>query len=246
MITNENESSNITDNIQEKPTLPVVISQWQREKFFVNGTEIQLTFPADPDELLQLLEVDSTDRKGQPFDPYWGHLWPAAKKMADLISKFNRQPGTRVLELGCGSGLIGIAALAAGMTVTFSDNQPDALQLAAYNATQNGFQDYHLSLYDWIDPPEIEPFQMVIASDVLYEKRFHKPLLDVLLKVLTNKGEAWIADPGRSLLAEFLRTAQTHHFQIGIYDENLKQKSFPGIGHFQVIRLQKSRSGFPA
>jgi len=228
----------MTGDISQEPSLPEIISRWQQEQILLNETEIQLTIPADPDELLQHAEQSQEGGK-ELFDPYWGHLWPAARKMSELVSEFNWTPGTRVLELGCGSGLIGIAALAAGLQVTFSDNQPDALQLAAYNATQNGFQDFNLSLYDWFDPPEIEPFPIMIASDVLYETRFHEPLLNVLQKVLTNKAEAWIADPGRSLLAEFLRTAQAHHFQIEIYDENLKQKSFPGIGHFQVIRLQK-------
>ncbi len=238
MLKNQENNSDLAGNILNEPSLPEIISRWQQKQILLSETEIQLTIPADPDELLQHVD-QSEEGKQEEFDPYWGHLWPAARKMSELVSLFNWNAGTRVLELGCGSGLIGIAALAAGMQVTFSDNQPDALQLAAYNATQNGFQNYRLSLYDWFDPSAIEPFPIVIASDVLYETRFHQPLLDVLQKVLTNQGEAWIADPGRSLLADFLQTAQKDHFQIEIYDEKLKQKSFPGIGHFQVIRLQR-------
>ncbi len=233
-----NKAPNKTANRLQEPSLPTVISRWRKEKILVNGTEIRLTIPADPDELLQQVEIDSANRDGQPFDPYWGHLWPAAKKMAQLVSRIDQAPGTPVLELGCGSGLIGIAALAAGMEVTFSDNQPDALQLAAFNARQNSFQNYRLALYDWFAPEEMEPFPIVIASDVLYEARFHQPLLDVLSKILTIQGEAWIADPGRSLLAEFIRMAQKDRFQIEIYDENLQPRLIPGIGQFQVLRIQ--------
>ncbi|MBL4884270.1 MAG: methyltransferase domain-containing protein [Planctomycetaceae bacterium] len=226
----------------ETSALPDVISNWKQEQFCWNGQEIQLTIPADPDELLELLEEtpeQSNCKTKAPFDPYWGHLWPAAREMARLVPHFLQTPGTSVLELGCGSGLIGIAALAAGMNVTFSDNQPEALKLAGYNAKQNGFKNYQLCLYDWLNPPRIEPFPIVIASDVLYEERFHEPLLNVLDQVTTSDGETWIADPGRSLLPNFLRTAQAHNFEFEIYDKTLTQKLFPAIGHFQLLKLKR-------
>ncbi len=218
--------------------LPAIVSRWQQEIIPLDGIEIQMTIPADPDELLQVVD-QSEGEKRENFDPYWGHLWPAARKMAMLVSQFNWKSETRILELGCGSGLLGVAALAAGMRVTFSDHQPEALQLSACNAIQNGYQAFDVLLFDWFAPAAIDPFPIVIASDVLYEERFHQPLLDLLQRVTTREGEAWIADPGRSLLSTFLRMAQQHNFQIAIYDENLKEKFFPGIGHFQVVRLKK-------
>ncbi|PTT86935.1 methyltransferase [Pelomonas sp. HMWF004] len=46
--------------------------------------------------------------------------------------------GRRVLDLGCGSGVIGLALAQAGAEVTASDVNPDAVANAAANARANG------------------------------------------------------------------------------------------------------------
>ncbi len=50
--------------------------------------------------------------------------------------------GGRVLDLGCGTGLFGLAALVAGAgSVVFTDIDPRAVALAVRNAIRNGFRD---------------------------------------------------------------------------------------------------------
>ena len=69
---------------------------------------------------------------------------------------------------------------------------------------------------DWADPkPLVEraPWELVLASDVLYERRDVDPLLTTLPRLLAPNGEAWIADPGRPPATEFL-TRASERFEV--------------------------------
>ena len=57
------------------------------------------------------------------------------------------------LEIGCGLGLPGVAALSVGLRVTFSDYDATALGFAADNARANGFLDFETLQLDWRYPP---------------------------------------------------------------------------------------------
>ena len=58
------------------------------------------------------------------------------------------------MEVGCGLGLPGVAALARGLRVTFSDYDPAALEFAARNARLNQLENFCLLRLDWHAPPE--------------------------------------------------------------------------------------------
>src|SRR5258707_5285053 len=73
------------------------------------------------------------------YMPYWVDLWPAARMLAKWLVKQAWPEGLRALEVGCGLGLPGVAALSMGLHVTFSDCDAAALGFAAKNARLNGF-----------------------------------------------------------------------------------------------------------
>lgn len=52
----------------------------------------------------------------------------------------DRPPGQRMLEVGCGAGLVALVAAAAGADVTATDLNPHAVALARHNAQQNGLR----------------------------------------------------------------------------------------------------------
>ena len=66
-------------------------------------------------------------------------VWPPPDSTIELAGLLDVQPGDQVLELGCGSGLLSIAAakLGAGRVVA-TDLDPRALQAAERNALRNG------------------------------------------------------------------------------------------------------------
>ena len=76
---------------------------------------------------------------------------------------------------------------------------------------QNGVEIETL-VCDWSAPgPLLEraPFDLVLASDVLYERRNVRQLLDLLPRLVTPRGLILIADPGRPAAEEFLDGART-------------------------------------
>ncbi len=61
----------------------------------------------------------------------------------------NPSPGRRMLEVGCGLGMTGVAALSQGIHVVFSDYDATALRFAAANALEHGFRDFELLPLNW-------------------------------------------------------------------------------------------------
>jgi hypothetical protein len=51
------------------------------------------------------------------------------------------------------------------------------------------------------------PWDLVLASDVLYEGRNVEQLLALLPRLVDERGEVWLADPGRPTSGDFLDAA---------------------------------------
>jgi len=66
--------------------------------------------------------------------------------LEELVELLSGRPGARVLDVGCGSGILGIAARALGAGhVVMVDNDPDAVRIARANAADNGCADLEVS-----------------------------------------------------------------------------------------------------
>jgi predicted nicotinamide N-methyase len=131
------------------------------------------------------------------YMPYWADLWPAARMLAKVILKETWTPGIAALEVGCGLGLPGIAALSRGLRVTFSDYDPCALRFAADNARLNGHDDFSLLQLDWRHPPDSLQAPVILASDLIYELRNVVPLVAFVKKVLAPGGICLLTDQDR-------------------------------------------------
>lgn len=170
----------------------------------VDGRELRVLRPRDSEALL-----DEEAFEREEFLPYWADLWPSALALARAVARRTLR-GRRVLELGCGLGLPSIAAALQGGRVLASDWSADAVGMAAANALRNGAR-LETLVCSWAQPaPLLEraPWDLVLASDVLYETRDVEPLLTLLPGLLGACGEAWIADPGRGPAESFLAQAR--------------------------------------
>jgi predicted nicotinamide N-methyase len=90
-----------------------------------------------------------------------------------------------------------------------SDWSPDAIAATAANAQRNGV-DVETLLCSWAAPgPLVEraPWELVLASDVLYERRNVDQLLALLPRLVDARGLVLIADPGRRPAEAFLERA---------------------------------------
>ena len=173
------------------------------ERIPLPGGEVELTRPRDAEALLS---EESFER--DEFLPYWAELWASGVALAHDVSMRSLRGG-RTLELGCGLGLPSIAAARAGGRVVASDWSREAIAAAAENAERNGVQLETLRC-SWAAPePLVEraPWDLVLASDVLYERRNAEQLLALLPRLVDERGQVLIADPGRPPADDFLERA---------------------------------------
>jgi predicted nicotinamide N-methyase len=181
-----------------------------------------------PRESEELLVDEAFER--EELLPYWAELWPSSLALARAIGARSLR-GARTLELGCGLGLVSIAAAQAGGKVLATDWSEDAIAFARDNAARNGVE-IETARVDWSAPEaliERAPWQLVLGSDVLYERRNVGQMLDLLPRLVDRTGEVWIADPGRQTSMEFLeRSADdwirrtTEHDRIEIHRLRLR------------------------
>ena len=176
-----------------------------RENVFIDDYTFRIDRPANSDQLLNLPWVQEVYAADE-YVPYWAQLWTSARMLAKVIIREDwpayRQP-VRVLEVGCGLGLAGLAALARGLEVTFSDLDETALQFAAANARLNGFTRFRTLPLDFRDPPRDIRYPAVIGSDLMYEERLVDPLVRLLDAVLAPGGTCLITDPDRTAARVF-------------------------------------------
>lgn len=131
--------------------------------------------PDCPDIRLWLLNADYPQGSLDPQQVqrvmdnplYWVFCWASGQVLADFIL---RNPhwvaNKRVVDFGCGSGVVAVAAALAGAAeVIACDIDPIALAATAENAHLNGIT---LTLSDDYDTIE-GPIDLIIVADVLYD-----------------------------------------------------------------------------
>ena len=172
------------------------------QEVMIGARRLRLWRPARPQEL-----VDGGAESGAA-GPVWAHTWTSGIVLARLITDRALQD-LRVLDIGCGLGLVGVAAAAAGAAVTVSDRSAYALAFAAVNAEVNGLS-VEAVRCDWRDPAPLAvrgPWDLVLGADLLYDERSAFHLLRLLDRLVAAAGEVWLTDPGRRAAAAFTAAA---------------------------------------
>ena len=178
------------------------LGEYQLRHVAIGDRTFQIKYPGNAD---QLLDHPSTHKAFQSdeYMPYWAELWPASQMLAEVVLQQRRWPdNTTALEIGCGVGLSGIAALSLGMHVIFSDYDATAVDFAARNAQANGFTNFETLPLDWRYPPSLQ-VPLILAADVIYEERNIAPLVNFIRTVLAPDGLCLLSDPDRSTKGGF-------------------------------------------
>ncbi|MER3523225.1 MAG: hypothetical protein C4326_03960 [Ignavibacteria bacterium] len=150
--------------------------------------------------------------------PYWADLWHSSIELARWCLEEAELGGKRVLELGCGLGLAGIAAATAGAEVTFSDYDADALAFAACNVAANLSPEAQSRIrffqLDWRHLPSISPFDLIIGADVVYERGSFSALSEALWTLLRSDGYAVLTEPDRTIGRDFFAELDRQKFRL--------------------------------
>ena len=176
----------------------------------IGGTTLHLEKPRNADDLISEADFVRDERL-----PYWADLWPAAVVLAEHLLRERALLGVvpdgarpRALELGCGLGLVTLAAQRAGYAVTGTDYYDDALRFTARNVFRHTGETPTVRLVDWRALPEdLGRYDLVLAADVLYERPYAAFVAEAIARSLGEGGRALVADQGRVALEAFLEEA---------------------------------------
>ncbi len=150
-----------------------------------------------------------------------GRIWSSSK----VLREFLKENGDvfvldkNVVELGCGTGVVGIYAAKRGQTrsVLLTDGGSDALlKLAEENASKNGVENISVHKLEWgvgkVSPTlrdcmKTNPPDLIVGSDCTYERKSHAALCDTIIELLgLARIELSTSTPPRVLLAHQHRT----------------------------------------
>jgi predicted nicotinamide N-methyase len=147
--------------------------------------------------------IDEADFERDERLPYWADIWPSARILASAL---------------------------AGFRVCATDYYEDALQFTTVNVAEHTGTIPETRLVDWRAlPTDLGRFDLVVGSDVLYERAYGQLVARAVDITLTRRGEAVIADPGRIAAEEFVRDAAERglrliaHEQVPYVDGAIRQ-----------------------
>jgi predicted nicotinamide N-methyase len=161
--------------------------------------------------------------------PYHGVLWPSGLALAKYLDRrFPSLAGVRVVELGCGLGLPSVVAALKGARVLATDYHPDNERFLRRNSELNRVEIEYRAL-SWRDPPAGLQFDLVLASDVVYERQSPGPLTACAAGFCAPGGRIILSDPGRN------------HLQVAVsrFEELGFRTQFEVVGDCFVIECSK-------
>jgi predicted nicotinamide N-methyase len=144
--------------------------------------------------------------------PFWIRLWEAAIVLSRFMVNLSPAPGTSVLELGAGLGAPGLAAAALGCSVTLSDYEEMILDFERVSAAASGLDNVRFEMLDWLNPPKMERYDIILGAEILFREEFFEPLLAILRHALKPDGVVYMAhDLKRKSMQPFLKKAEKEY-----------------------------------
>lgn len=132
--------------------------------------------------------------------PFFAYAWAGGLALArHFLENPNRVAGRRLLDLGCGSGLVGIAAMKAGAaSVTAADTDTNAIAALGLNAALNGVEITAIHADIIGSPPP--PVDLVAVGDLFYERGLGRRVAAFLDRCLAAGIAVLVGDPYRAFL----------------------------------------------
>ncbi|MEY8876565.1 MAG: methyltransferase [Leptothrix sp. (in: b-proteobacteria)] len=176
--------------------------------------------------------------------PLFGLTWPSGAQLAARLARRPVQGDERILEIGCGLALASLVGHRRGANITASDCHPLAGGFLAHNVSLNALQPLPYRQGHWGTPllaldagDEVGlaatrrdgtvaadslaavdrvrgRYDMVIGSDVLYERDTDGALAGFIDRHAKLRAEVWIVDPDRGNRAAFSRRMATLGFTL--------------------------------
>lgn len=166
--------------------------------------------------------------------PFWVKLWEASLVLAEYLGRQTFKEGCTLLDLGAGLGAPGLAAAARGCATTLTDYEEIILDFQRVSAAASRLENVCFKILDWLDPPEMERFDIILGAEILFREDFFEPLLGVMRRCLKPDGVIYLAhDIRRKSLSPFLHLAEKE------YTISALKKTLRSLDEDKVIMLNR-------
>lgn len=167
----------------------------------------------------------------------FGLNWPSGMQLAARMAARTLRTGERILEIGCGLALPSLVGHRKGCNVTASDCHPLVAEFLLENIRLNGLMPLPYQFGQWGEtatspngsiltapagvqersfmlPAVVGHFDLIIGSDILYERDTSGSLAGFIAKHAAPGAEVWIVDPDRSNRAAFNQRMAAQGYQL--------------------------------
>ena len=197
--------------------------------------------------------------------PLFGQLWPSGAHLAARLAQRPVQAAERILELGCGLALASLVGHRRGADVTASDCHPLAGVFLRDNLRLNGLLPMKYRHGQWgalpvamaaaamvppalavaplvaLDAPLSGQFELIIGSDLLYERDAQGHLAHYIQQHATAVAEVWMVDPDRGNRPAFNRQMAVLGFDLQEHKLTASAQGGAGLPGYKGRLLQYLR-----
>ena len=190
-----------------------------------------------------------------------GTVWDSSTVLSQYLCTFAADywPGRRVLELGCGCGLVGLTAARLGAAECCLTDV--VLHVARHNADTNfsGAERERVRLQQlrWGDEKQIAAagtHDLILGSDILYHTGSYPALADTLAGLAHPGTVALLATPDEAFALKLFDRMRGHGFLVedisagetvvaGLIAEMSSKVAYSGRGPVSVIRATMGQQG---
>ncbi len=180
------------------------------------------------------------------FWSLFGLLWPSGSKLAERLARRPVNAQERILELGCGLALSSLVGHRRGANITASDCHPLAGEFLKENLRLNNLGPMSYQHGQWgeyaaqnQDPVLNSKFDLIIGSDILYERDERGNLAHYINEHIQDHAEVWVVDPNRGNRAHFHRNMAAQGFALA--EESLSITATDNVAAYKGRMLTYSR-----
>mmetsp|Transcript_8334 Transcript_8334/g.16470 ORF Transcript_8334/g.16470 Transcript_8334/m.16470 type:complete len:210 (-) Transcript_8334:1900-2529(-) len=174
-----------------------------------------------------------------------GTVWDAAMVLARFLASNQDavfKGVTRVLELGSGTGLCGIAIakLMPEIEVVITD-QASHLGLINQNIEINAVPNAKAEELDWLNPRSLGHFDLIVGSDLVYSPTLFEPLADTFTATASPDTQIFLCNELRVATdLQFYKVAMTKGWTFTRLPQDMQDPEYssPDIAIFKAHKLQ--------
>lgn len=135
--------------------------------------------------------------------PLFGIVWPSSIILAHFLFDYQHN-NKRILEVGCGIGLVSLLLNHQHADITATDYHPEAEGFLKENVLLNKGRTIPFFRTDWGEVHNsMGQFDLIVGSDLLYEDEHIELLAGFIDRHTKPHGKVVIVDPGRGRKAKF-------------------------------------------